>query len=255
LAAAPWVVVRGNHELCSRAGPGWFYFLDPGAAAALGGVGERACPPQGDDQPLPPPALPYLVFTPPYVVDLGTLRVAVVDSANACDAHAPAAPTEMFTAQLDAILAGAPADTPTWIATHRPIWGATDKDGTSLVVTVQHAWANARAAHPAAPIALIVAGHLHAFQSATFAETASPRPPQLIVGDSGVALDEGAPNGAFDAILDGENAQVLGLEMFGFLRVSPLAPDGDWHGTLLDADGAEILSCATDNLPASLCVD
>src|SRR5438309_603430 len=29
LAAAPWVVVRGNHEECARAGQGWFRFLDP----------------------------------------------------------------------------------------------------------------------------------------------------------------------------------------------------------------------------------
>src|SRR5260370_28786262 len=27
-AAAPWVMVRGNHEDCSRAGEGWFRFLD-----------------------------------------------------------------------------------------------------------------------------------------------------------------------------------------------------------------------------------
>jgi hypothetical protein len=29
LAAAPWVVVRGNHESCARAGQGWWRFLDP----------------------------------------------------------------------------------------------------------------------------------------------------------------------------------------------------------------------------------
>jgi len=29
LAAAPWVLVRGNHELCRRDGHGWFRLLDP----------------------------------------------------------------------------------------------------------------------------------------------------------------------------------------------------------------------------------
>ncbi len=29
LAAAPWVAARGNHELCSRAGAGYFYFFRP----------------------------------------------------------------------------------------------------------------------------------------------------------------------------------------------------------------------------------
>ena len=28
-AAAPWIVVRGNHESCNRAGQGWWRFLDP----------------------------------------------------------------------------------------------------------------------------------------------------------------------------------------------------------------------------------
>src|SRR5438477_1993449 len=27
--AAPWIVVRGNHESCNRAGQGWWRFLDP----------------------------------------------------------------------------------------------------------------------------------------------------------------------------------------------------------------------------------
>ena len=30
LPTAPWIFVRGNHELCSRAGPGFLYFLDQG---------------------------------------------------------------------------------------------------------------------------------------------------------------------------------------------------------------------------------
>jgi len=29
LAAAPWLLVRGNHESCDRAGQGWWRFLDP----------------------------------------------------------------------------------------------------------------------------------------------------------------------------------------------------------------------------------
>ena len=255
LAAAPWAVVRGNHELCSRAGPGWFYFLDPGAAAALGGVGERECPPQGDDAPLPPPVLPYLALTPPYVLDLGTLRLAMVDSANACDAHAPATTTDIYTTQFDEVLAAAQPDKTTWIATHRPVWAALDTSGSSLDLTLQQAWAAARTSQPTAPIELVVAGHVHTFQSVTFAETVLARPPQLVVGDSGVALDEQAPNGAFTATIDGMDAAVLGLEMFGFLQVTSLRADGTWDGTLLDQNGGTILSCATDNLPASLCVE
>ena len=46
MKTAPWLLVRGNHELCSRAGPGWFYLLDP-ASALLGGARiQESCPPQ-----------------------------------------------------------------------------------------------------------------------------------------------------------------------------------------------------------------
>src|SRR6516225_8754599 len=51
LATAPWIMVRGNHETCARAGEGWFRFLDHAApenecaeisksfVIALGGLG------------------------------------------------------------------------------------------------------------------------------------------------------------------------------------------------------------------------
>lgn len=52
LAAAPWVFARGNHELCSRAGPGFFYFLDPGSDLVPGSGGARVCPPAEEANPL-----------------------------------------------------------------------------------------------------------------------------------------------------------------------------------------------------------
>ncbi len=38
---APWLLVRGNHELCGRAGPGWYYLLDPQSALLGGGHGQQ----------------------------------------------------------------------------------------------------------------------------------------------------------------------------------------------------------------------
>src|SRR5215470_6048298 len=45
MKTAPWLFVRGNHELCSRAGPGWFYLLDPGSPL-LGNRQQEDCPAQ-----------------------------------------------------------------------------------------------------------------------------------------------------------------------------------------------------------------
>ena len=39
--AAPWIVVRGNHESCSRAGQGWWRFLDPRPLAPAAGLQRR----------------------------------------------------------------------------------------------------------------------------------------------------------------------------------------------------------------------
>ena len=58
LAAAPWVMVRGNHEECARAGEGWWRLLDPHTPEA----GQDCIDPAHDDTGN---------RAAPYVVDLG----------------------------------------------------------------------------------------------------------------------------------------------------------------------------------------
>jgi hypothetical protein len=58
LEAAPWIFVRGNHELCSRAGEGWFHMLDP--------YPYQACVDQ----------------TPAYTVEFGSHQLDIVDNAE-----------------------------------------------------------------------------------------------------------------------------------------------------------------------------
>jgi Calcineurin-like phosphoesterase len=58
LAAAPWIVVRGNHESCARAGQGWWRFLDPRPLASRQDCNEPADDAVGD-------------FSEPYAVPLG----------------------------------------------------------------------------------------------------------------------------------------------------------------------------------------
>lgn len=259
LGVAPWVFVRGNHELCSRAGPGWFYFLDAGAEADTGGTGQLACPPQGGASPPPPPIFSHLRFGEPYTLDLGTLRLAVLDSANACDDFSPAATTSVYAAQLREVLNDVRPGTTTWIATHRPFWGATEPAAEppaydSINQTLQQAWSDALdGSAPPPEVTLLVAGHMHAFQSATFTAVEA-RPPQLVVGNGGVELSTSSPGGAFDAVVDGQPAAILGILEHGFLAVSALAADGSWSGHVLDENGDPIATCATGHLPGALCV-
>ena len=70
LAAAPWVMVRGNHESCARAGQGWWRFLDGHAAA--GHDCDTAATDARDD------------WSAPYAVPLGgRAQVVVLDLAIA----------------------------------------------------------------------------------------------------------------------------------------------------------------------------
>jgi len=267
LARAPWVFVRGNHELCSRAGPGWLYFLDAGALAEVGGTGQLDCPFQGGAQPPMDRVLDHLRFAPPYTLDLGTLRLAVVDSANACDAFAPEATTQIYTDQLRQVLEAVEPGVPTWVATHRPFWAATSAITSSPTTppayasidrTLQEALARAAAGGPGVlpdEIQLMLAGHIHALQSATFFDEGGlPRPPQLVVGNSGVALDEHAVTGAFDATVDDFTAHILGLEEFGYLEVADLQADGSWRGAFHSGSNTPFVDCETSFLPGSLCV-
>ena len=125
LIAAPWVFARGNHELCSRAGPGFFYFLDPGSALVQGSGGQQTCPPAEAKKPL--------IFRQPYRVDLGGLSVVVLDSANACDQgtlHQKHFNVQFE--QIQSLVKDAPAANAIWLESHRPLWGLKKPDADTL---------------------------------------------------------------------------------------------------------------------------
>lgn len=249
LAAAPLVVARGNHELCSRSGPGWFYFLDPSPA----GKAQLHCPPQGDDA-TPPTAAGRFIMRPPYTLDLGSLRLAVLDTANACDGHAPPITTDVITVQLTHLFADIPADgPPTWLVAHRPffgVWGSGAHQVTGSVA-LQSAFSEA-SSQPPPGLELILSGHMHQFLSATFAGP-SLRPPQLIIGDSGVSLMTPEPTGPFDATIAGEAANVLALAYHGYLAMTMRA-NGAWTGKLMDPDGATVQAvCNSEKMSGSIC--
>lgn len=227
LGAAPWVFTRGNHELCSRAGPGWFYFLDPGSHLLGGDMEQRACPPQDGMEPR--------LFTPPYRLDLGGLDLVVLDTANACDLYPD--PPEVFGQQLSQVrqLIG---EAPTWLLTHRPVWGvsAASEDASPgegyqiLNQTLQQALRERSDAALPPAVRLVVSGHMHRFQSLAFA---AGWPPQLIVGNGGVVLDTRAPIGRFHTTVGETVTAGLNLDHFGYLVVW-LGDGGAWQGRLVN---------------------
>ena len=236
LATAPLLAARGNHELCSRSGPGYFLFLDPAT-----GDEQIECPPQGSASSPPDGALSHLVFTPPRVIDLGTIRIGVVDSANACDGFAPDELTEIYADQLASIFSE-PSSTPLWLLTHRPFW-AVGRDGSDeplqpLAVTLQQALSLAAPELPST-FRLALGGHMHQFLAVTFPEQSHPA--QLVVGNSGVATSLATPEGPFEATIDQTAARAFGSGTHGFMDLRRDGPH--WTATLTGADGSALVRC------------
>jgi hypothetical protein len=246
LTAAPWVFARGNHELCSHAGPGWFYFLDASSELPEGGGRQLVCPSQDGEGP----ALPHLQLVEPQVLHLGDLDLLVIDSANACD-QLPGL-TEVYRRQLLAA-ASRLRSRKAWLMSHRPVWGVEDaaapvydcdgkpESGPALPYgelnrTLQCALRGEAGKTLLPALEQVLAGHMHRFEALSFAAP-SGRPPVLVVGNSGVAEDTGPPVGAFAQTVDGAPASGFSIAQFGYLE---LAKDGGgaWHGSMVALDPA-----------------
>jgi hypothetical protein len=116
LSAAPWVTVRGNHELCNRGGQERRRLLDPHIASS-------EC----------------TAFSDPYVPHLGGLNLLVLDSADADDFSAPAEKVAAYATQLAGLLKVASSHA--WLLTHRPVWALAQGKlaGQSINATLQTA--------------------------------------------------------------------------------------------------------------------
>jgi Calcineurin-like phosphoesterase len=216
-AAAPWVMVRGNHEDCSRAGEGWFRFLDHTPM-------EPAC----------------RDLTGDFVARLGDFGILVVDSAKVSDTAGPDSnAVPVLRGQLIDVLGKIPANT--WLATHKPINAVLAKPGDRQVNIVSN-----RVLQPAlgadmpASVRMYVAGHIHFFQSIDFG---GARPPQLVVGTGGDNLEEMPTASVTGADVNGRKAlDAVTYSGFAYMVWDRLGNDL-WTGTLFDVDSKPLNRC------------
>jgi len=216
LRAAPWIMVRGNHEDCARGGPGWFMLLDGAATPA-------SCPAQ----------------SAPMAIDVGGLEFYVLDSSGTVDRKAPPAAVAAFSAQLDT-LKTTPPTAPAWILTHRPVWGLVPMPIGGLELPINATEQAAARGHDLKAVSMVVSGHIHHFASFSFA---GDRPPQLIVGTGGDVGEPGdTPRFLSDRVdLDGMSARRFGFDRYGFLL---LEKTGDtWAGAFYDVRDQPIATC------------
>jgi Calcineurin-like phosphoesterase len=224
LAAVPWIMTRGNHEDCKRAGLGYFRFLDPDPATA----GLSACIEQ----------------IPPYTVTIGGRSFVILDNSDAPDFKSTSADIERYASQL----AGLHPPSGSWLVTHRPIWGilTVRTDSTrkrQLLVlneTLEKAVAATGGSLPAG-IELVVSGHIHLWQAIAFADK---RPPQLVLGSGGTDLSPPV-EGALSGLEIGGTQVAFGRSehLWGFTRFAP-GEAGAWNVTFFDPEGRAQVTCS-----------
>jgi len=215
LRKAPWVLLRGNHETCSRGGEGWFTFLDP--------------------YPLPEECQE---FTDPYVIDIGGVDLLILDSSSAQDNSAPAGLVEAYAGQIDTLFESAGDNS--WFLVHHPLWGIGEFAGSLFKInqTLQAATGDTLAPG----INLVLGGHIHLFEILSFE---GGRPPQMLVGNSGTSPDE-----AVTIPLSGEEIgggvvdRGITEDEFGFVVMD--RTDGGWFLSLRNMSGGEILACSLE---------
>jgi hypothetical protein len=215
-AAAPWVMVRGNHEDCVRAGEGWFRFLDRLPM-------EPAC----------------RDFSGHFVARMGEFGIVVVDGAKAEDPKGDMSDmASTLRSQFIEIVAKVPAEA--WLTTHRPLNAMLGTDnGTPRNFVGNKVLQLALGADMPAGVRMSVSGHIHFFQAVDFGGT---RPPQLVVGTGGDNLQPLPPLSVIGADINGAKVtDSVTYSGFGYMVWDRAG--SAWSGTLFDVNGRPIHHC------------
>ena len=216
LAAAPWAVSRGNHEDCSRAWRGWFYYLDPRGWT-------DTC----------------VDYTPPYVVRLGERQLVMFDSSATHEDELDADQVAEFSSELGSLHVEH-----AWLVDHHPFWGI--KPGTRgkgvkpLSAPLEAAWEKATPAG----IEMVLSGHVHMFSVIPFE---SGRPTQVVSGDGGTALSGPVPETVDGTLIQGNAVRGSQIRVeFGYVWLRKSGSDsGDtWDLTLRSTSDEAIVRCS-----------
>jgi len=237
LAAAPWVMVRGNHEVCNRAGQGWYRYLDP---APFDGTDVKTCDNAANDN--------TGNFNDPWAVSFGDTQFIAFDSSNVSKtAYSPAA-FQPYTSELAEAAGLSSASLMNIFAVHHPVLGYTAANpptiGSPGLQSVMNAAFPGNYYPPNTAIA--VHGHVHDFQAFNFA---SNHPATFVAGNGGDNLDSALPavfnpNTDLPAPNTVVNAFAYSQE-FGFMVMDRVGAVGakNWKFTSYRTNGTVIAVC------------
>jgi hypothetical protein len=204
LAAAPWIMTRGNHEQCNRAGQGWYRFLDTNPYDT---TGVHTC-----DNPADDAIATGGNWNNPFLVNINSsTQIVVFDTANAKpQSQSPSlatGPGSMFftTYASELTTAGnlvgaSPLPFNLW-SNHHPIFGyATGNPPTNPIPAILPVMSSVfPGTYFPPPINLALHGHTHDYQALNFATGALPEggtfqpAATLVSGNAGDILDTALP--------------------------------------------------------------
>jgi hypothetical protein len=249
LAAAPWIVVRGNHESCSRAGQGWWRFLDPRPLAA-----RRTCDDPADDatgdysEPYAVP-LSTAVATDTQFIVFDSSRVGVTPLATSDPMY------RNYLAQFERAFALAARRPDSFFMLHHPVLAFAANPAKPEAPYPGNAGLQSvlQTLYPAAlfppTVQASLAGHNHLFEVVSFS---TPHPAQFVLGNGGdwadVPLRKPLPAGitpAPGAIV----ASMVALNEFGFTTIERAA--AGWRFVARDTRGVPMATCTLDRKRAN----
>jgi hypothetical protein len=263
LLAAPWVIARGNHENCDRAGAGWLYFFAlPGQRKS-----DQACENDLESYSLD------IGFT----ADKRRRVLVVLDTAYQDNKYDVEDRCRKFGNWLTALDR---SNSEVWLTLHQPLWqrnpdGSQDvqgpdfapcknKETKSALKVIREKFASAK---PKRLARLVLSGDTHLFQLFRPADTIAPyMPVQLVAGNGGTKLDDldplvppppasssGGPALTSDQNLMVNSFGVIGsawtIAKHGFTVLH--RDDATWTVTALDANGGTMASCRFSELPTA----
>ena len=242
LEAAPWIVVRGNHELCTRAGQGWYRFLDTEPYRSV-----RTCNDPANDA--------IANYNDPYAVRIGDdTQIIVFDSSNVTKSKLPPGDPAFVKyqhelTQVADLAANNPNGLNIWTNHHpllafSPVAGTAPTGGNPGLLSVMYATYGPNYYPPGIDLALH--GHTHIFEALNFSTN---HPAMIMNGNGGDNLDinlpdpfpsDAHPDAAFASVVDVQ--EIADTSTFGFM-VADREGGGRWTFRAYTRDGRQLTSC------------
>ena len=238
-AAAPWIVIRGNHESCNRAGQGWWRFMDPRPV-----MPRRNCNVATDDV--------VGNYSAAYAVPFGRgsdLQFLVFDSSwVGTDPLNPASLIyRNFRAEFEEAFALGARTPRAFFISHHPTLGFASNPndpqnpflGNAGLISVLTPMYGTALFPP--NVDVVLSGHNHVLEIVDFS---SGQPPQFITGNGGDWADQPFPvpfpmskQPAPGAVI----ADFLSTTHFGFMTME--REGAGWSMRAFDYDGRPMTSC------------